>query len=86
MFKKESHVELSDGGTCILSNANCPLNEQQAEDLGIIVKVDEDRSVPCCTCKGYLTSDEVNITCPNYKSYTASEKGIFYNCDYENLI
>ena len=83
MFIKEKHIELSDGETYIVSNKNCPLTEEEASTLGIIVSVDDEKEIPCCACTAYLaiTDEGLDFQCPNYFGYINSEeKGEFFDC------
>lgn len=77
-FTKERHIELSDGGTMIISNDKCPLSEYESSDMEIILNVD-DKKIPCCVCIGYV-DEEVNSQCPHYFGYTNGSKGEHFDC------
>lgn len=80
-YKKENHVEVSDGDTLIISTKQCPLEEKEATSLGINVLV-KDTLIPCCTCNAYLDSGDVDIECPYfYKVIFSEEKGFFVDCE-----
>ena len=80
MFKKETHIELSDGDTCIVANAECPLTEKRARELDIIIEVD-DMEVPCCNCSAYFNKDtNMNISCPYYFGYVKSKDKEVFDC------
>ena len=81
MFVKEKHIELSDGDTYIVSNKDCPLTEEQAEELGVIIEVNDD-TTPCCACTAWMAKNEdTDFQCPHYYGYINSEtKGEFFDC------
>lgn len=80
-FVKEKHIELSDGDTYIVANDKCPLTEEQADELGIIVETELHKKTPCCACTASLIDQDVDFICPNYFGYiNSSNKGEFFDC------
>ena len=85
-YTKVTHVELSDGGTNIVSNKECPLSVEEIEHQDNAVNVKDGIIVPCCNCRAYLDI-QINKGCSHYFGCTYSdEKGIQIDCrhiDYE---
>lgn len=80
MFIKETHIELSDGDTCVVSNDKCPLTEKQADELEINIVINNDK-IPCCICEASLESGDFRNQCPHYYGYIKSvDKGEFFDC------
>ena len=81
MFIKEKHIELSDGDTYIVSNDKCPLTEDEAIELDVVVCVDDNKKVPCCACTANLIDQDIDFICQNYFGYINSQdKGEFFDC------
>ena len=50
-YTKETHIELSNGDTNIVSYKDCPMSEEEITNMGNSVQVTKEKLVPCCNCQ-----------------------------------
>ena len=74
-INKVDHIEVSAGGTVIVSNAKCPISEEEANKEGIIVHTPKG-NVPCCV----YYADRKDIMCPYFNYLVSNKTGNTYNC------
>lgn len=81
---KQTHIELSAGGTNIVSNKNCPLSGKDIIELKLLFPVSDDVETPCCMADAFV-DHAYDIQCSHYFGYINSDEGEFFNCDLLNL-
>lgn len=60
MFKKEDHIEISTGGTCIISSKKCPLKESEVALEDNILIMDDKNAID--EMEKYIPKS--NLKCP----------------------
>ena len=85
MINKINHIELSDGGTNIVSCKICPLNEAEMKEQGNLVEVEDGLFVPCCNCNACL-SDKVKVGCTHYFGVVYTDnRGFQIDCRHADM-
>lgn len=74
MINKENHVEVSEGGTELIANKNCPLHAPLSKD-----QVFHDTI--CCVVAGQPPAR--NYRCPYYFKVTCTDDGFYFDCEKE---
>ena len=69
-MKKQDHLEVSDGDTCIASSSKCPIESDVKQDQIFNETV-------CCCIRGQRPTDFV---CPSFYGAVFSDRGFSIDC------
>jgi hypothetical protein len=75
-IKKENHIEISSGGTLIVSSENCPLKECPEKQLFTNINSD---SIVCCCIEGQPWTNK-DFMCPFFEAVVSDKYGIRVKC------
>ena len=84
-YTKETHIELSNGDTNIVSYKDCPMSEEEITNMGNSAQVTKEKLVPCCNCQAWIDGTR-DVNCSYYFGIILSEdKGLKIHCQHPNM-